>query len=352
MTAAIAPKTGFKFTLAVVSGPERGCTYQLLPPRVTIGRDPESHVRLNDPRVSRHAAVLEFSLEKITISDVSSRNSLRVNSETVLEASIKNGDMIRIGDSELKFSVEALAIHPMMSARSSPDQRLPGSRSGAILPFAPGATVPAPGLFPGSSSPPPPPGSAAPRTRPVSQANASGTIRFYVILSFVLLLFTWLMTSQNAAKKPESRLRTVEQIENDIKSVSESREAYMKQNEFNSPEEELRHREAQRHYSEGFRDYQKGQFARAMKSFETARAINPNHELAARYYKLAEKQRDEMIAMFTLEGRRYREKHMFSRCSAALEKALDALQNPDDLKYKQVEELKKDCDARLKGRFR
>ena len=105
-------------------------------------------------------------------------------------------------------------------------------------------------------------------------------------------------------------------------------------------------------FGEGFRDMQKGQFVRAMGAFGTARAIDKNHPLAERYYKLAEKQRDEMIADLLLEGRRYREKSMFSKCSAAFDKALALMPNRDDPKFKNAEALKSECDLSLKNRFR
>ena len=66
--AAILPRTGFKFTISVRSGPDAGAVYQLLPPRVTIGRDPSSNnVVVNDPKVSRNAAIIEFSPQDISI---------------------------------------------------------------------------------------------------------------------------------------------------------------------------------------------------------------------------------------------------------------------------------------------
>ena len=50
------PRTGFKFMLTVQNGPDTGATFQLLPPRVSIGRGADCNVILNDPRVSRVAA--------------------------------------------------------------------------------------------------------------------------------------------------------------------------------------------------------------------------------------------------------------------------------------------------------
>ena len=126
-----------------------------------------------------------------------------------------------------------------------------------------------------------------------------------------------------------------------------------KNRQFKSEEERRRYEEAQAHYLMGFRDFQKGNYSRAMKSFETARAIDPNHEMAKRYYSLSARQRDEFVARHLLEGRRYKEKNMYTRCVSSLDKALKALgeTSDQDLKVKEAKALRNECDALTKERF-
>lgn len=322
-------RTGFKFMLIVRQGPDKGASYQLLPPTISIGRGPDNNVALTDPKVSRQAAIIELTMERIIIRDISSRQSLFINGNSQTEADLNDGDILRIGDSEMAFAVEAL---PLNSPRPLPSS-IPKSAMPPSTDFIhPSRTATAP-------SPPP------------SPSGGNGRLRFYMILGGVALLLVWLLTSQPKQQRTDPGLRTVEEIEKDIKGSEERQQAIVKKRTFKSEEERTRFDEANRHYLEGFRDYQKGQYTRALRSFETARAIDPEHELARRYYKLAEKQRDEMIALLTLEGRRYKEKHMFARCSSAFEKVLDAIPNRDDLKYKQVEALKKECDLLINSRF-
>lgn len=362
-TAVAAPRVGFKFMLLVKEGPDKGASYQLLPPKVTIGRNPDNHVVLTDPRVSRQAIAIEFTMEKITATDLSSRKALIVGGETTSEASIKDGDVLRIGDTEMIFMVEAIPLQtvstasPSHSPVSTSPMSAPTSAGGgtAILPFPPpGAGAPAP--FPSAQQPSPgmsglPPYTAPRQPRYQGGSDNSGKLRFYVIVGIGVGVLVWLLNSKPPEKPPEAGPRTVEQIEQDLKDSGERQEAITKKRTFKSDEEKTRFEEAQKHYLEGFRDYQKGQYIRSMKSFETARAIDPDHEMARRYYKLAERQRDEMIAFLTLEGKRYREKSMFSRCSAALEKVLDAIPDKEDLKYKEAESLKKECDLLIDERF-
>lgn len=332
-TVPAAPKLGFKFTLTVKEGPDKGASFQLLPPRVTIGRGPDNNVPLNDPRVSRSAAVIEFSMEQIIITDVSTRQTMVLNDAQTEEASIKDGDVVKIGSTELCFNVEALPLAPQPPAHPPKISQLSAQQLSTSTPFE----------RPTSHY-------ASAPTRPPSSAN-SGRLRFYIILALVGAGLYWLLGSDSAQKKQESGLKTLEQIENDIKESETRQQEIIEKRTFKSAEEKTRYEEAQVHYLQGFRDYQKNQFGRAIRSFETALAIDPGHSLAGRYKRLAEKRRDEMIAMLTLEGRRYKEKSMYTRCSAAFEKVLDAIPNKDDVKYKQAEALKKECDLLTENRF-
>jgi tetratricopeptide (TPR) repeat protein len=265
-----------------------------------------------------------------------------VNGASATEASLKDGDVIKIGSTEMVFVVEAIPLAPVAP--------VPSVSPMVPLPFEP----PPQNQMPphGYQGSPHPQSRQRPRSTPPRAANSVNRMRFYGVIAVVVLALVWLMNSTPPKKKKEDAIRTVEEIEKDIKALEEAAGKISEAQTFKSEEEKTRYEEAQKHYLEGFRDYQKGQWVRAMRSFETARAIDPNHKLALRYYNLAQKERDEMIAMLMLEGRRYKEKSMYPRCSAALEKVLDAIPNKDDLKYKQAEALKKECDLLIEKRFR
>lgn len=323
------PRTGFKFMISVTQGPDRGASYQLLPPKVTIGRGADNNIVLKDPRVSRAAACIEFSMQSILVIDLSGRASLFVNGEQTASASVKDGDVIQIGETQFRFQVEALAL----------------TAQGQVV--APPAI--SPGAGPGFNGAPPPFSQAK---RPVSRGAQSGNpVPFVIICLLLAAAVYYFMSDSPAAKREGPVLRTPDIVEKDMKASEDRLETLTKKRVFNSEEERTRFEEAQKHYLEGFRDYQKGQWIRAMKSFETARAIDPDHSLAFRYYRLAEKQRDENVALLMLEGRRYLEKNMYARCSAAFEKVMGTLSNKDDAKYKEADQIKKECDLLEKERF-
>lgn len=333
-SASALPRTGFKFVIAVRSGPDAGAVYQLLPPRVTIGREPSSNnVVINDPRVSRNAAIIEFSPEDISIVDISGRSKLTLNGTAGEKFSIKGGDLIRLGDTEFAFVVEALQLPAIVSpaALATPGDHLALVGHGARSQRTGGVNA-----------------QSSPRAR---SAKSGGRGPFYIIVGLLFAGMIYIGMSESTSKKLNRGLRTTSEIEKEITETDARVAEVTKQRSFRTEEEKTRYEEAQKHYIEGFRDYQKGNFIRAMRSFETARAIDPEHVLSRRYYRQAEKQRDEAITLLLLEGRRYREKNMFSRCSSAIEKALVMLPNRDDLKFKQAEAMKKECDLLQDRRY-
>ncbi len=114
---------------------------------------------------------------------------------------------------------------------------------------------------------------------------------------------------------------------------------------YSSPEEKSKYQEANHHYLEGFRDFNKGQYSRAIRSFETALAIDPTHKLAGRYREYAMRSRQEFIAGELEMGKQYHEKQMYSRCSASLEKVLVEIRDESDIRYKEAVSLKRICDS-------
>lgn len=74
--------------------------------RVTIGRDPESSVFLDNPGISRCHAVLERQGDYVYLQDMESANGTYVNDEPVRRERVKDGDKVRIGKFLLELSMQ------------------------------------------------------------------------------------------------------------------------------------------------------------------------------------------------------------------------------------------------------
>ena len=149
-------------TLSVLEGLERGRVYDQLETPVTIGREEDNVVQLNDERVSRVHAKLQEDRGQVILTDLNSTNGSRVNGHPVQLRVLQPGDHVQIGRCTLLYGsneqisryaqsigVEVAALNPL---KYLTDQ-FENSGAAGELNMAPGVTpenlqIP---LFPGGA---------------------------------------------------------------------------------------------------------------------------------------------------------------------------------------------------------
>jgi two-component system response regulator HydG len=90
--------------LTMLSGNRAGTNFPLDARRKTlIGRGTDCHISLPDPLCSRVHATLSFEPDGWVIRDAESRNGTLVNGQKVDEATITDGNTIRVGSAEFEF---------------------------------------------------------------------------------------------------------------------------------------------------------------------------------------------------------------------------------------------------------
>lgn len=89
--------------LVVEKGPEVGEKFVLDRYQLTLGRDPESDIFLNDVTVSREHARLNVASGTVTIEDSGSLNGTYVNGVRVDTAALSDGDRLQIGRFQMVF---------------------------------------------------------------------------------------------------------------------------------------------------------------------------------------------------------------------------------------------------------
>ena len=102
--------------LIVIDGPDLGNEYELERPdsgelaNVILGRDPRVEVPLQDSAISREHCRVEISPGGCRLVDLGSRNKTFLNGDPVEQSWLKDGDLLVIGDSELRFEDEAQLV--------------------------------------------------------------------------------------------------------------------------------------------------------------------------------------------------------------------------------------------------
>lgn len=86
-----------RFDLRVVRGPQTGIDIDLREGALSVGRDPQCDVFLNDMTVSRVHATIEVDEKGCVIRDENSFNGVWVNDRAIEACSLRPGDVIQIG---------------------------------------------------------------------------------------------------------------------------------------------------------------------------------------------------------------------------------------------------------------
>ena len=103
--------------LVVRTGSRAGQIYPIESRPIRIGRDSSSTIRLDDNRASRHHAVIEPTGDGTwTCRDLDSTNHTYVNGESISTVLLQEGDVVRIGSTEIVF------VQTGASATSTPKE--------------------------------------------------------------------------------------------------------------------------------------------------------------------------------------------------------------------------------------
>ncbi|MBI4575481.1 MAG: HD domain-containing protein [Planctomycetes bacterium] len=95
-----------KATLTVVRGPNRGARYTLEGEGARVlGREQNCAIRIVDRGLSRQHLKLERVGGQFVVTDLQSSNGTFVNGKQVQEHTLRDGDVITVGETELAFSV-------------------------------------------------------------------------------------------------------------------------------------------------------------------------------------------------------------------------------------------------------
>jgi pSer/pThr/pTyr-binding forkhead associated (FHA) protein len=102
--------------LVVTKGPIEGARYPVEADGLTLGRDEECSVVLDDPNVSRFHARLVFHNAAIWVQDAGSRNGVFLNGKRVVRhKQLGPGDELLIGDHGFTLELEMPAPQPSLT---------------------------------------------------------------------------------------------------------------------------------------------------------------------------------------------------------------------------------------------
>jgi hypothetical protein len=92
-----------RITIQVLEGFERGRVFGDLATPITIGREEDNTIQLNDERVSRFHVKIQEDSGRVILTDLDSTNGTRINGHPVQMRVLQFGDQLSIGRSLLLY---------------------------------------------------------------------------------------------------------------------------------------------------------------------------------------------------------------------------------------------------------
>ena len=313
------------FQLRIESGPDAGKGFRILPPKISLGRDPRNQIVVSDPKASRKQLSIQLG-ENIILTDHSTRKTTCVNGQSVQAHTLVPGDIITFGTTKIRFVAKSKIKQPAVQKPGS--MAKPGKGQAAMS--SPGAmTMGLPGGAKAKKGPKP---------------------AFIIIVLLLVASVIFLMTAETTSKK-EQELTSEDELQKQIED-SQANQKRMKEvfaeKKKQSQDDYLAN--VEQHFIRGFRDFQSKNYTRALQSFSTVIAKDPTHEKALIYGRLAKQRRDELIDKHLLAGELYKSKLMYGRCAAEFEKATVLMSQPTHTKYKLAKERFQECSLLKKRR--
>jgi pSer/pThr/pTyr-binding forkhead associated (FHA) protein len=111
--------------LVLLSTGMTGRTHELTVERTTVGRVEDNTFQIAEPSVSSHHCEILLRGTDVVIKDLNSTNGTFINGEKVAESALKPGQILRLGQIEMRLEAEGAAPAPVAApAKKGADQTL------------------------------------------------------------------------------------------------------------------------------------------------------------------------------------------------------------------------------------
>lgn len=342
----------FEIALEVISGPHAGARFSFADKElITIGRGPENDIVLaNDPRVSRLHAEIKFSDENYYIYNKANKNYILINGIKDEQALVANKAMVTIGESEIKIQFPSLGAKTV--AVANPLQPLEGKKNPlqvisndknvaqakAHLNIAQQPHLQQPYL-------------QQPLMGGVAQASPlrakksvikkkSNDSLFYIGLLVVVVTVLFIMLPQKNEEKVKNSPIVTPILEEEVR-LKKSEEALEKSRE-RLKNLDSRKMMARQFLVSGMREYNNGQYHKAIEYLASSFQSDPSLEEAAKYHLKAKQNLDKLIDNSFTEGKKYRESGNYRMCKSSFQTVLFYIKN--NIKHPRYVEAKQYYD--------
>jgi tetratricopeptide (TPR) repeat protein len=305
----IRPDNSPQFVIEVLieSGKNLGKVYTFTKQKISLGREPDNDVILEDIKASRHHCEIKLTASGIRIRNISDKNVLFLNDNMIKEVSVNQPVKLTLGDTQL--TVRYKVFNPEFLAQLSLAKK--------------------------------------PQVFALGSNSNLGRMRLYgvaLLIGLIAYLYFEPETKKSEPVPVRSQFEVTKSIEQSINTIKD-----IEQKRIQTGQDTLQFQLAQQQYLRGFRDYRQGQYARSIQSFQAALSFFPNHDLSKKYWALAKRKFDEQIQQNMILGKRYLGKNNFRLCKSSFSQVMVMLKDINDPIFKEAKQLYDECHVRLEG---
>lgn len=361
-----------KYSVKVTSGENAGKVYHFDKPVVTIGRGPENDlVFANDAKISRVHAELRVQMGQLSVHNISPKNFILIDGEELIEKTLLTEHSVQIGDTVLTIELDAQSkgkpaaqtvtlVSSNNSVSSTPNPlQATSDRPITVMPgLPPSASMHRPAVakpyFTSSPAHVSPPRNSTENlsssaTSTVVKTTSMNPVRMLIVLLLVGGLI-WYFLGNNNKSKNKFKIRSESDVQ---KAIDESTHVIeeIKNTKEKKGQDSIQYQKAQEYYIAGFRDYMKGQYARAMQNFQASLSFYPNHELARKYYSQAQRKFEQQVDQSMNLGRKYYQKQNYEMCKSSYANVMIMLKDSSKLKYREAKQYYDECSLKDAEKF-
>jgi len=149
-----------EITIRVLEGDQRGRVFARLIPPLTIGREEDNSIQLNDERISRFHLKIQEDEGRLILTDLDSTNGTKINGHPVQMRVLQPGDQVMLGRAVLLVGTDEEILsgqkfRPLPLPSGSIDDDLPighGTVRDAVQPIDGDDFLPVPGEADGAAT--------------------------------------------------------------------------------------------------------------------------------------------------------------------------------------------------------
>lgn len=283
---------GEQARLKVIRGPDSGAIFIVQGSRASIGRGEENDIVLTDLKASRRHAEIVMTPTGWSVQDLGSANGISFNGQATRNSALHTKDTFGLGETLFEFMSNDVATVVLQSP--APSEKQVQSEQAELA--AQRAKIVAMSKFGGLAKNQPRTDKLPPVDRRVapapSNAQKPGDPKRLILILVALGAAYFLIDGPVKKKMTNKRLAKHNTKQEEISSND------------NDEDNVQIEKTAEMFYSEGFREFNNGNYLRARSQFETVLQMMPTHAMAKRYLENSNKAIEDAVRLALFTGRR------------------------------------------------